>query len=328
MSIRQRWLVAIVAVALGCGALAIDPHREGAVWRQQRGAVEAELAVRMAAPGPAPGLAAATYDVVLTGPPLLEVTALRLEDAAAGWKIARQSSAWSEANGHAAIEFLLTLHQVKREEPLPNLHISFRESPEAPIEKLEWLDLLRSVVPGPGPPAPEEPQSSHWVLPAVAIAVALIAIAAALVLWRRRRTAVAVEPWVRALAEINRLETEGLGKAPAMYHTRVSQVVRSYVAERFGLHALEQTTAEFLAATGAIPELAAHGETLRAFCERCDVAKFADAAMTPEDCRCSGELARALIESTRPILPPGTPSQPVDLALADGSPARKRRLLR
>jgi hypothetical protein len=162
----------------------------------------------------------------------------------------------------------------------------------------------------------------------VVAAVALVAIVIALLLWRRRRSPVAVEPWVRALAEIDRLEGEGLTKAPAMYHTRLSQVVRTYIAERFGLHALEQTTAEFLAAAGAIPELAAQAETLRAFCERCDLAKFADAAMIPDDCRRSGELARALIESTRPVLPPGMPSQPVDLALADGSPARKRRLLR
>jgi hypothetical protein len=284
---------------LCCGAFTFEPQR--------RGAVEAVLEVNIAGQGPSPGLAAATYRVVLTGPSLFEVTSLRLEDAAGGWKTTRQSSAWSEEDARAVVEILLVLQQVKRDEPLPNLHIGFREGPEAPAQEVEWLDILRSARFGPGPPPPAEPQTSPWVVAAILGAIVLLTLGGALWWWRRRRDVVPVEPWVRALAEIDRLEREGPARGAAAYHTQLSQAVRIYVAERFGLRALEKTTAEFLAAAGAIPELAGQEETLRAFCERCDLAKFADAAMTPEECRSSGELARALIEATRSVAPADIP---------------------
>jgi hypothetical protein len=299
MALRQRWLIAFLAVVLCSGGFPFEAQR--------RGNVEAVLEVSVAARGPAPGLAAATYRVQLTGPASLEAAPPRLEDAASAWKTPWQSSAWSQEEGKATVEFLISLQQKKGKEPLPDLRIRFREGPEAAWEEVDWRDILWPLRDPPGPPVPVEPGRAPWLLPVIGGVVVLLA-AAGFLWWRRRRGTVAVEPWARALAEIDRLDHDDLSRGAAWYHTRLSQVIRTYVAERFGLRALEQTTAEFLDAAEGIPELAAQAEKLRELCEWSDLAKFAGAAMTAEECRHSGELARALIESTRPLPPAAAPS--------------------
>ena len=88
------------------------------------------------------------------------------------------------------------------------------------------------------------------------------------------------------------------GEAEA-YHTQMSYVVRRYLAERLGLHALQQTTAEFLEAIRPVPQVTSdHQKLLAELFERCDLAKFARAASAPEECRRTAELARGLVQQT------------------------------
>jgi hypothetical protein len=107
------------------------------------------------------------------------------------------------------------------------------------------------------------------------------------------------------LRELDRIErTAG---EPDVFHTQASNVIRRYLQERFGLRAPQQTTAEFLAHSG--PRLTAAQQTqLRDFFERCDLAKFARASASPEDCRRTAGLARTFVQQTASPEPPTQPS--------------------
>jgi hypothetical protein len=129
-----------------------------------------------------------------------------------------------------------------------------------------------------------------------------VALALLLVVLRRRRhpKVTPLAPQARALLELERLEQTTLPPAsPAeVFHTHLSEVVRCYLSERFGLKALEQTTAEFLAAARQVPQLGEQEPLLRELCARCDLAKFARAGLSAEECRLSAGLARTLVEQT------------------------------
>jgi hypothetical protein len=289
-----------LAALLAAGSYVFPPLR--------RGAVEATLEVHVAGRGPAPGLAAAQYEVRLRGPAGLECDPPRLGDAAAAWKADRIASAWSEEGDRVEVSLDVHLTQVKPgAAPLPDLRLRFRPDAGAAWEEAEWLDILRQARDGPPPePYTPEPARPWWLLPAAAVLVVVLA-AAGWLRWRRRPVpAPPVPAAVRALKELERLEESALPPAghSAAFHTRASEVLRRYLAERFGLPALERTTAEFLSAAVKVPELAAYDGRLREFLERCDLAKFAGAGLSAEQCRHSAALARELIGRTR-TPPPG-----------------------
>ena len=100
--------------------------------------------------------------------------------------------------------------------------------------------------------------------------------------------------------EAERLPERGEIKA---FHVRASDVVRVYVEGRFGVEALEMTTAEVidgLRRRGAAEEVAAD---LRRFLERCDLVKFAKDRPVLERCREVVPLGRGLVDRTRPAEP-------------------------
>jgi hypothetical protein len=296
MSMRQRCAVAAVAAILCCGAFTFEPQRVGNV--------EAVLQVRVAPKGPAPGLAAITYDVSLTGPAALEVAAPRLDDATGAWKVVRRSSAWTQEDDRAQVELVLFLQEGRlAKAPLPDLHVRFRDGPEAPWQEASWLEVLRHLRDVPGPEVSSGSSSVNWLLHSVLLGIVALEIAVIVGLRRKQRAPGTVPSWVRALAAVDALSNEGPAMGANVFHTRLSQVLRSYLAERFGLRAMEQTTADLLTAAREAPELAAQMEVLRAFCERCDVAKFAGPDMTAEECQESVALARQLIENTIPTAP-------------------------
>jgi hypothetical protein len=269
---------------------------------ERRGAVEAVLEVRVADRPVAPGQAAATYILRLRGPAQLEVLPPQLGDAAGAWKSDWQASYWTEDAGAAVVTLSVALRQLKPGgAPLPDVRLRFREGMEEPWQEVEWLDVLRLAQEMQGPRLPVEPASASWGWWA-GLAVFAAALGIGLMMLRRRRTQTpALPPDVRALGELDRLEASALPPAglAAVFHTQLSEVVRRYVADRFGLKALEQTTAEFLAAVNKVPQLANQQDLLREFCDRCDLAKFAGAGLSPEECRGSAELARTLVQQTR-----------------------------
>jgi hypothetical protein len=296
---RAHWqYIVTVVVALGfAGRTAADDMFPP----QRRGATEAVLEVHVAEHSEGPGLAAAAYTVRVHGPAGLEVEAPQLGDVTGAWKETWQEPSRQEDSSGVSVTLRASLRQVKPgPAPLPNLRLRLREGPQEPWQEVEWLDILRQPrdVPGPAVP-PQAPAAWKWAIPAGVVIAAMLT---ALVLGRRRKTtALPTPPDVRALAEIDLVERTALPPAgPAdAFHTRLSEIVRRYLAERFGLKALEQTTAEFLAAARQVPQLNEREPLLRELCECCDLAKFARTGLSPEDCCHSAGLARTLVEQTR-----------------------------
>lgn len=154
------------------------------------------------------------------------------------------------------------------------------------------------------PPPPPWPR---WPL-GVALAVLLAGVGVGL--WRLRRRArpeappLAPRAW--ALLELERLEALNLPAEGAVnrYHTLLSDTLRRYLELRFQLRAPRQTTAEFLQAEETTRQLSpAQQELLRDFLQRCDLAKFARTAPSPEECRAVADVARSFISETSKAVP-------------------------
>lgn len=120
-----------------------------------------------------------------------------------------------------------------------------------------------------------------WILPAV---LALSALAAWLLHrhFSRRRGPPALPPrepaHERALRELSELQASGLiekGDSEPFF-VALSAIVRTYIEDRFGLRAPEQTTEEFIRTATTSAQLTVEQRTLTAsFLEQCDLVKFA-----------------------------------------------------
>jgi hypothetical protein len=125
------------------------------------------------------------------------------------------------------------------------------------------------------------PHSWWWLL----IPLALVVIAVAIWLWRRGRKPILAAPVVRvltpleaALAALQQLRQDA---PPAEeFYTRLSDIIRHYIENRFGLRAPERTTEEFLA-EATLP--AQHMTLLGAFLREADLVKFARLRPGTED---------------------------------------------
>jgi hypothetical protein len=273
---------------------------------QRRGPIEAVLEVSVADAAPTPGLGAVTYTIRVQGPENLEVLPPRLDDATDAWKTDGMASSWQGDTGGAAVTLTVPLHQVKPgPAPLPDVHLRVRQGQQE--WQVEWLDILRQPRDVPGSAPSPASSSAAWLWASGLGAGALGVLLAAVLRRRRRVVPTATAPDARALDELERLEKSALPPAapPEAFHTRLSEVVRRYLAERFGVKALEQTSAEFLAAARLVPQLGGQEPLLREFCERCDLAKFARAGLSAEECRRTASLARTLVEQTRSGPQPG-----------------------
>jgi hypothetical protein len=266
--------------------------------------MEAVLTVEVAKETPERGRGEATLTLTITGPSTLDVEAPRLGDAAAAWKEERPPET-REVQGERAIwKQVIRLRQIKPgPEPLADLSVRFRRGPEDEWREEKWTDILRRVRFPQSQPPPEEGTSwlRRWGF------VLLLSVTGLLVLlaWLGRRQGVRREaplpPDLWALREIERIDKTVMPPQSdaETYHTQISYVVRRFLAERFGLHALQQTTAEFLEAVRSVPYLTTdHQKLLAELFERCDLAKFARATTAPEECHRTAELARRLVQQT------------------------------
>jgi hypothetical protein len=147
--------------------------------------------------------------------------------------------------------------------------------------QLEVTTLLAGAEPAleaPGPPFPPRAALWPWLLGGAALLLVILAAA----FLRRRQAApaatVAVPPHVAALRELARLRGSPR-RTPAeidAFYVATSHVLRVYLEQRFGLHAPERTTEEFLLEVeGGGPLSAAQCVELRRFLDQCDLVKFA-----------------------------------------------------
>ncbi len=265
---------------------------------QTRGGMTARLTVHPEAAGPQPGAALVRLTLTVTGGPLLQVEPPELADPLDAWQAERAE--WCRPDGDRLTWGTTILLRQTKPGPaaLPDVKVRFRDDPGAAWEKAEWVDLLKTSRDAPPPeflPPPSPP------LPWLAWAGAAAAAAAVIVVgwgvarrFRRRPQPIPPEQW--ALRELDRLD-EAPPADPAAYHTALSDVIRRYLAERHGLPATQRTTAEFLETvrrSGRLPD--EQQALLREFLGRCDLAKFAPVGASPEDCRATAGLARALVE--------------------------------
>ena len=157
---------------------------------------------------------------------------------------------------------------------------------------------------------------SSWVL-ALWVLVPLLVIAALYLLARRLRPRgedaprPALGPPPRpphevALEALAALEASTLLERGQVkeYHIAASDILRTYVEERFRVEALEMTTREVLEGLAEVGADASFRVGLRTFLEACDLVKFAKARPGEDESRAALELARRIILESVPAPAP------------------------
>ena len=93
------------------------------------------------------------------------------------------------------------------------------------------------------------------------------------------------------------------------FYSRISDILRHYIENRFGLHAPEQTTEEFLGALSVTRTLTPpQKELLKAFLKHCDLVKFAEHIPGDEDIQRTFDSCKHFILETREL--PGASAGP------------------
>lgn len=87
-----------------------------------------------------------------------------------------------------------------------------------------------------------------------------------------------------ALEELEQIRAEIDRVNPYQFSIRVSDILRRYVAQQYGLPATRQTSIEFLTAAAKAPSFSADDKSLlEDFLSRCDLIKFAKYEATTSD---------------------------------------------
>jgi hypothetical protein len=165
--------------------------------------------------------------------------------------------------------------------------------------------FVRSVLPADSAlrvPKPARPLWETRPFPWWLLAALLAAIALGLALWwwirRRRRppAPVIVDPYVRAIRELNRVEAMGLVDAGELtrFVALVVEVLRDYLAARHPDASLALTSRELVAAMRRHPTVPL--EQLSRVLHEADLAKFAGWALSEERARNLSREARRVIE--------------------------------
>lgn len=148
----------------------------------------------------------------------------------------------------------------------------------------------------------------EYIRPALLMLAILIALTAGFFLWKKLRPAKEILPEapapqepphriaLRALEELNSMQLWENGSYKE-YHIRLSDIVRTYIENRFGFGALEQTTEEIMVGLRSLP--AAQTVGLKEALTLADFVKFAKAVPIAYENRRSMEQAVAFIQITR-----------------------------
>jgi hypothetical protein len=115
---------------------------------------------------------------------------------------------------------------------------------------------------------------------------------------RHRRRAIPPQlPRERALAALNAVQTEIGRVSPYQFSIRVSDILRSYVTDQFGLPVTRQTSVEFLEHLHRGPQFSEdEKQLLQDFLNRCDLIKFARYEATAADSELLLEEAMRFVE--------------------------------
>lgn len=150
-----------------------------------------------------------------------------------------------------------------------------------------------------------------WLLPVEIAAVAALLAALAWLAWRWWRRArpgsPAPTPEEVALARIEAARALMIPGRAREFGAAVSEAVRRYVEDRFGMRARPRTTDEFLAdlLRDATPALAGQREPLADFLAHCDLAKFARLPLATAEMEALAASARRFVAASRPAVGDG-----------------------
>jgi hypothetical protein len=141
-----------------------------------------------------------------------------------------------------------------------------------------------------------------WALAALIATVVLLAFAGYL-LWRwlkRRRRPRALLPFELALKRLEDIRALMQPAQAREFSIAVSDVVRSYIEQRFDATATHRTTEEFLhdLLDGSHAALLRHRALLSEFLHQCDLVKFAGMSLTVQSMATLHESARAFVLET------------------------------
>lgn len=198
---------------------------------------------------------------------------------------------------------------------IPPMEITFRQEGDTLLHRLESDTIVvhvRSILPEDQAEleimdiAPPIDYPADYRLALIIAGSVIVAAAAVFVLWRRRRSAVREIPKMPA-HEVAYLRLERLlamnlieEKRYREFTERVSDILRHYIEDRFGLRAPERTTEEFLIEAGAgLPVDNHQKEIIRSFLVHCDLVKFAALEPTADDVKRTFETCRDFIDATR-----------------------------
>lgn len=146
-------------------------------------------------------------------------------------------------------------------------------------------------------PQPEKPPVVLWL----SIAGGVLLLVIAWLIWKRRAHKIRLKsPPEVALATLAELERNHEELPAEVFANRAAQVVRQYIADRFGLAAPRRTTEEFFLDLSETTPLIGEGETLRTFLKSCDLAKFAGSRLNAKDREKLLETARDFVTTTTP----------------------------
>ena len=148
----------------------------------------------------------------------------------------------------------------------------------------------------------------------IALATAAIVVAAGLIWWwrrpRRAKEVPVLAPHLLALRQLRELQAERLVEKGniKLFHIRVSDVLRRYIENRFGVHAPERTTEEFLTTLGNDGTLGSSRPLLREFLNHCDLVKFAKHQPTTAESQDTFDTCRQFVVDTAASDAPDEPN--------------------
>lgn len=145
-----------------------------------------------------------------------------------------------------------------------------------------WAQLYHEIA-----PPVNYSLTPRWVIFAAAFAALFVG---GLVLWliarRTQRQKPPILPRQRALEALDRIAQEIDQIRPYEFSIRVSDILRSYVTEQYGVPVTRQTSVEFLERAARSSQFSEEDKALLTdFLTRCDLIKFARYDATPADSR-------------------------------------------
>lgn len=150
------------------------------------------------------------------------------------------------------------------------------------------------------------PNQTNWILYGIAAVIVLLILAALYYLFIQKRTKPAVPPippQITALAALAQAREYLTSNQSLLYAERISEILRSYIEQRFNIRSTRQTTSEFLLSMQVEHrndhiQLLPHQDALKKCMQQCDMAKYAHKKADIETMEEMEKGVRSFIEET------------------------------